>query len=113
MKHVSMSRRKFEQLVERALISLPEEFSRYLENVAIMVEEEPPRGMEEDTMGLYEGVPLTERGYADPVIPDRIVLYQKSIERACRTSEDVEREVRETVLHEVGHFFGLDEPDLH
>ena len=108
----SLSRRRFERLVRRALATLPEEFQSRLENVAVVIEDEPPEHMP-DTMGLYEGVPLTERSSPeDMILPDRITLFKGPIERACRTQEDIEAEVRLTVLHEVGHFFGLEEAQL-
>lgn len=105
------SRQRFERLVIRALAAIPEEFRLRLENVAVVIEDEPPSDMP-DTMGLYEGVPLVERSLADMTLPDRITLFRGPIERACRTEEELEAEVRATVLHEVGHFFGLEEAQL-
>jgi predicted Zn-dependent protease with MMP-like domain len=107
----SLSRRRFERLVWRVLATLPEEFLSRLENVAVGIEDEPPEDMA-DTMGLYEGVPLTERSLEDAILPDRITLFKGPIERSCCTQEDIEAEVRLTVLHEVGHFFGLEEAQL-
>ena len=98
-------------LVEKALTALPDEFQRYLENVAVVVEDEPPADVP-DVMGLYEGVPLVERSMNDTILPDRITLYKGPIQRACRTYDEIELEVGITVLHEVGHFFGLDEWQL-
>ena len=95
----------------KALASLPEEFQSRLENVVVLVEDEPPKDMP-DTLGLYEGVPLTERTLDDTSLPDRITLFKVPIERACRTEDEIEGEVRLTVLHEVGHFFGLEEEQL-
>lgn len=79
--------------------------------MAIIVEDEPPEDMPE-AMGLYEGVPLTERSLQDAALPDRIILFRGPIERGCRTKEELEAEVKLTVLHEVGHFFGLEETQL-
>jgi len=107
----SLSRQRFERLVWKVLATLPEEFLSRLENVAVVIEDEPPEHMA-DTMGLYEGVPLTERSLEDAILPDRITLFKGPIERACCTQEDIEAEVRLTVLHEVGHFFGLEEAQL-
>lgn len=107
----SLSRQRFERLVRRTLATLPEEFQSRLENVAVVIEEEPPEDMP-DTMALYEGVPLIERSLEDITLPDRITLFKGTIERACRTEEEIEAEVRLTVLHEVGHFFGLEEAQL-
>lgn len=102
---------EFERLVEKALISLPEEFQDYLENVAIVIEDEPPDDMP-DLMGLYEGVPLIERSVDDVILPDCITLFKRPIESACRSRAEIEAEIRATVLHEIGHFFGLTEEDL-
>ncbi len=107
----SLSRQRFERLVRRALAALPEEFRSRLENVAVLIEDEPPKDMP-DTLGLYEGVPLTERSLDGITLPDRITLFKRPIERACRTEEEIETEVRLTVLHEVGHFFGLEEAQM-
>ena len=106
-----LSRRGFERLVERALAALPEEFRSFLENVAVVVEDEPPDDMP-DVMGLYEGIPLVERSLDDILMPDRITIYRGTIERACRTQSEIEVEVGTTVLHEIGHLFGLDEKQL-
>ena len=106
-----LSHRKFECLVEKVLASLPEEFQNRLENVVVLIEDEPPKDMP-DTLGLYEGVPLIERTLDDTSLPDRITLFKGPIERACHTMEEIEDEVRTTVLHEVGHFFGLEEEQL-
>ena len=97
--------------MRRALAALPEEFQSRLENVVVLIEDEPPEDMP-GTLGLYEGVPLTERTLDDMNLPDRITLFKRPIERACCTEEQIEAEVRLTVLHEVGHFFGLEEEQL-
>ncbi|MBI4185962.1 MAG: metallopeptidase family protein [Chloroflexi bacterium] len=110
-KSISLSRRRFECLVRKALATLPEEFQNRLENVAVVIEDEPPGHMP-DIMGLYEGVPAIERTSGGADLPDLITLYQVPIECVCRTEEDIEAEVRLTVLHEVGHYFGLDEAQL-
>ena len=90
---------------------MPEEFQGRLENVVVVIEQEPPEDMP-DTMGLYEGIPLIDRSARDIALPDRITLFRGPIERACRTEEELEAEIRCTVLHEVGHFFGLEEEQL-
>ena len=107
----SLSHQRFERLVEKALATLPEEFQRYLENAAVVIENDPPDDMP-DVMGVYEGVPLVERSMDDTILPDCITLYKGPIERACRTHAEIEAEVGITVLHEIGHFFGLDEGQL-
>ena len=106
-----LSHKEFENLVAKALASIPEEFRDFLENVAVMIEDEPSEDMS-DVMGLYEGVPLLERSIDDSLLPDCITLYKGPIERTCRTPTEIEAEVRLTVLHEVGHFFGLGESQL-
>ena len=108
---IRLSRRRFERLVAKALEGLPEEFQSRLENVVVLIEDEPPKDMPA-TLGLYEGVPLTERTSDGISLPDRITLFKGPIERACCTKEQIEGEVRLTVLHEVGHFFGLEEEQL-
>jgi predicted Zn-dependent protease with MMP-like domain len=101
---------RFEEMVASALDGLPEEFGRLMENVAVTVEHRPgPPGL----LGLYQGVPLTSRttNYAG-VLPDRITIYRLAICAICRTEQDVAEEVRRTVIHEVGHYFGIGDERL-
>ncbi len=109
-----MDRKRFEKLVEQALARLPEVFRRKLENVAIIVEDSPPPEPERDglLLGLFHGVPLTEKSVFQPTPPDRIFLYQQNVEAACSTDEEIRREIRATLLHELGHYFGLSEDEL-
>ncbi|MFH1650718.1 MAG: metallopeptidase family protein [Chloroflexota bacterium] len=93
------------------MAAIPEEFQRFLENVVVVIEDEPPDDMS-DTMGLYEGVPLIERSQDSIGLPDSITLFKGPIERACHNHDEIEAEVRLTVLHEIGHFFGLEESQL-
>jgi len=111
VRRINLSHSRFERLVARALSRLPEEFKSRLDNVAVLIEDEPPEDMP-DTLGLYEGVPLIARSVDDVLLPDQITVFKGPIERACSTEKEVEDEVRLTVLHEVGHFFGLDESQL-
>ncbi|MFC1954785.1 metallopeptidase family protein, partial [Chloroflexota bacterium] len=97
------SRLEFERFVENALSNLPGEFQTYLDNVAIVVEDKPPKGMA-DVMGVYEGIPLIDRSIDDALLPDTITLYKGHIERVCSTPSDFENEIRKTILHEIGHF---------
>lgn len=113
-----MDRKRFETLVEEAVDSLPRSFRERIENVAIMVEERPPRRRSSRTssgtlLGLYHGVPLKDRGsYYGNIPPDVIVIYQEPIERLSASEEEIREHVREVVLHEVGHYFGLSEKEL-
>ncbi len=104
---------EFDDLVSDALDALPEEIARVMDNVAIFVEPEAPDG--EDLLGLYEGIPLTERtsSYAGAVLPDRISIYRANILAVCDSADDVRHEVRITVVHEIAHHFGIDDARLH
>ena len=109
-------REAFIRLVEEAVESIPEEFRDRLANVDFVVEE-TPRGDEvpggELLLGLYQGVPLTERGAGYfGVLPDRIVLFRRPIEARARSDADLAELVREVVLHEVAHYFGIDDDRL-
>ncbi|MFC1899910.1 metallopeptidase family protein [Chloroflexota bacterium] len=106
-----LSNEEFERLVEKVLTTLPEEFRGFLENVVVKIENEPLDDTQ-DVMGLYEGVPLVDRSIDGTILPDCITLYKGPIKRACRTRAEMEVEVRDTVLHEIGHFFGLEESQL-
>ncbi len=108
-----MGRERFEELVGEALDRIPVELTRLMDNVVIFVEDEPPAGSPE-LLGLYEGTPLTERGewYAG-VLPDRITIYRNPALRMCRSEDEVVREVGVTVVHEIGHHFGIEEERLH
>ena len=100
----------FEEHVQKALDSLPPELARRVENVAIVVEDEHPH--DPDLFGLYEGVPLTERGDSAGRLPDTITIYRRPLEESFPEPEELEREIRATVLHELGHLFGIDEQRL-
>jgi predicted Zn-dependent protease with MMP-like domain len=103
---------EFERLVEEALDSIPPELGAVMSNVVVLVADEAPPG--EDLLGLYEGIPLTERdGWYAGVLPDTITIYRLPILRICATREDVVDEVRTTVIHEVAHHFGIDDDALH
>jgi predicted Zn-dependent protease with MMP-like domain len=108
---ISVTDEQFEDLVGQALDSIPEALAREMRNVAVFVE---PTSPQPGLLGLYEGIPLTDRGdwYAG-VLPDRITIYRDEILRICDTYADVVREVRVTVVHEVGHHFGIDDERLH
>jgi predicted Zn-dependent protease with MMP-like domain len=110
---VEMSREHFEELVGEALDEVPAELLKVMDNVVIVVEDEPPDGTD-DLLGLYEGTALTDRGwdYAG-VLPDRITIYRGPTLRVCDTEDDVVDEVAVTVVHEIAHHFGIDEARLH
>ena len=104
---------RFEELVSDALDQVPAELTALMDNVAVFVEDEPPEG-ERDLLGVYEGVPLTERSWMyGGVLPDRIVIYRGPTLRLCRTADQVVAEVRITVVHEIAHHFGIDDRRLH
>ena len=115
-----MERKAFEALVQRAIHELPVEFRQKLENVAVIVEDEPSKELLErmeissqDTLlGLYEGVPLTERGFEAPLYPDTIWIFHKPIEEECESEDELLDEVQITIVHEIAHFFGLDDDYL-
>jgi predicted Zn-dependent protease with MMP-like domain len=114
-----MDRREFERIVEEALGGLPEPFASRLDNIAIVVESEPDpeelddAGLPEDEelFGLYVGVPLTDRFDYHMVLPDRILIFQGPHERHF-TPEELPAEIRKTVIHEIAHFFGIDDDRL-
>lgn len=115
-----MKRARFEELVDAAIAGLPEQFRQKLENVAVIVEDRPSRELRaameippEDTLfGLYEGTPLTERGFGAPLHPDRIWIFQEPIEQECASEAEVKEEIQTTIMHEVAHFFGFDDEEL-
>ena len=114
-----MDRAEFEDAVRDALDELPEEFARYLDNVQVVVEDEPSPaqlrslGMNprRDTLfGLYQGVPLHQRGGTfGGALPDKISIFYRPLVRAFVSPDGIRRQVRRTVIHEIAHFFGLDE----
>lgn len=116
-----MTRERFRRLVAEAEGTIPEEFRQHLRNIAIVVEDEPsPELLDEmeidppdSLFGLYQGVPLTERRWDyGNALPDRISIFQFPIEDACETDEEIVTEIGETLIHEVGHFFGMSEDEL-
>lgn len=115
-----MRSEQFLKLVENALDGLPPEIKDALNNIDVVVEDWADRRLldemglhsRSELLGLYQGVPLTEREGGGPMLPDRIVLYQRAIEAVCDTEQDVVEQVRLTVLHEVGHYLGMSEDHL-
>ena len=115
-----MNRPQFERLVRQAMLELPDQLRAHLDNVDVVVEDNPTREQlvgtrldeSEYLLGLYEGVPLTERDDYGFVLPDKITLFQRSIEAVCSSEDEVLREVRDTVVHEVAHHFGIGDDRL-
>ena len=111
---------KFQKLVGEALDSLPSEFAKRLSNVAVIVEDFPTQsqlrklGLPSWSLlfGLYEGVPQTKRGNYSAVLPDKITIFKNSILRVSRNEEEIKAQVRATVIHEIGHHFGLSDKEL-
>jgi predicted Zn-dependent protease with MMP-like domain len=113
-----MKREHFVKVVENALDSLPQEFRSRIRNVAVLVEDMPPNQPQSGQqkrllLGLFHGVPTTKKSIFDlPMGPDHIVLYQKNIEAVCSSEAEVREQIRLTVIHELGHYFGMDENQL-
>jgi len=124
-----MEREKFVKLVEEALDALPTRFRKRIHNVAVLVENVPPERLSHGgsrnagiadaddanslLLGVFEGVPTTQKSVFDvPSGPDRIVLYQKNIEAVCCNEDEIRQEIRLTVIHELGHYFGMSEAQL-
>lgn len=110
----SVSREDFEDLVTEALDEIPEGLLDLLDNVVILVEDEPEED-DDELLGLYVGTPLTERGtgWGEVQLPDRIMIYRGPILRYCEDVDEVSREVKITVVHEIAHHFGIDDDRLH
>ena len=114
-----LTRQEFESLVEEALAGLPPQFAELLENVAVVVEEEPSdedlEVLEDDgeLLGIYRGVALTHRTHDMlPMLPDQIAIFRGPILRIARSRREAIHEVRDTVIHELGHYFGLHDDDM-
>ena len=117
----AMTRRDFTRLVTEVLDSLPEEFASRVANVEIVVADAPSRAQLRDAgldprtetlMGLYEGVPLADRGNDYSALPDRISIFYRPIVDACRSRAAIRDEIRTTLLHEIAHVFGIEDEDL-
>lgn len=100
----------FEQAIQDALDELPDWTHPYLENVAVLAAEEDPD--DPDVLGLYMGVPETERGHEEPIDPPRILIFRKPLVAMCRDADELREEIRITVIHEVAHHFGIDDARL-
>ena len=116
-----MDRRAFEQLVAEALATIPRRFRNAMRNIAIVVEDEPSEELLDEMeieppdtlLGLYQGTPLTERTSAyGNVLPDRVLIFQGPHERAADDEDDLIVAIGETLIHEIGHYFGLSEEEI-
>ncbi|MDH3254949.1 MAG: metallopeptidase family protein [Acidobacteriota bacterium] len=116
-----VSAAEFDDLVARALDQLPEEFSEILENIVVVVEDSPSTedllgvGLDpacDDLLGLYQGVPQVDRDTFYSSLPDRVVLYREPILSLCTSRRQAVREIRDTLIHELGHHFGLDDEEM-
>jgi predicted Zn-dependent protease with MMP-like domain len=106
---ITLSRERFEELVADAIDTLPPDLGRAMDNVFVTVEDQAPGG---GLYGLYQGIPLTKRGSYAGAMPDRITIYQDTICAHCRTEAEVVAQVHKTVIHEIGHHFGISDPRL-
>ena len=116
-----MKKEKFEKLVEEALVDLPKEFKKLIKNLVVIVENEahPEAYRQTGThpfsriLGTYHGIPFKHRGpYYGNYPPDVIAIYQKPIEEICFTEEEIKKEVRKVVIHEIGHYFGFSDNEM-
>jgi predicted Zn-dependent protease with MMP-like domain len=117
-----MTRQKFEEVAQRVFDELPPLFGERVDNVSIVVEDFPDDDLcremrlgREELLGLYQGIPLTERGTwygMTPTMPDRILLFQSNIETECESDEELEDRIQEVLLHEIGHYFGMSEAQI-
>jgi predicted Zn-dependent protease with MMP-like domain len=117
----AMRKDRFEALVNTALEDLPQNFKALLDNITVMVEDYPSKDTLDKLnrgggllLGVYHGVPFKHRGpHYGNIPPDIIVIYQKPIEMICRSEDEIREKVREVVVHEVGHYFGLSDKEMH
>jgi predicted Zn-dependent protease with MMP-like domain len=116
-----MKKERFEKLAEEALRQVPQKFKKYIVNLAVIVEDRPSRDVYAKTgaspftsiLGVYHGVPFKYRGpYYGNIPPDVITIYQKPIEDLCTSDQDIKQKIKEVILHEIGHYFGLTEKQL-
>jgi predicted Zn-dependent protease with MMP-like domain len=117
-----MTSERFEQIAQEVMERLPAQFSDRIDNVRIVVEEYPSdetmhqmHASKTSLLGLYQGIPLTHRNTwygTSPTMPDTIFLYQRNIESLCKTEEEVEAKIYEVLLHEIGHYFGMNETEI-
>lgn len=117
-----LTRAEFEDAVAEALDSLPKRFADLVNNVSVTIQDEPAgrdrlevgseAGVVHELLGIYRGVALTERAHDPPLLPDEIVIFRGPISRVARSRHEVVRQVQETVIHELGHYFGLSDDEM-
>jgi predicted Zn-dependent protease with MMP-like domain len=115
-----MESEKFEKLVDEGIRAIPERFRKKMDNVEIVIEEEPTPLQSQKlkgkkgwaVFGLYEGIPKTKRWHYGQVLPDKITIFKKAIESATRSEEEIKEIVKNTVWHEIAHYFGMDEKEV-
>ena len=105
-----MSDEAFEQFIRATIQSLPQQFLSQLDNVEIVIEEKPP---DPHLLGLYHGIPKTRRGIGYFALPDKITIYKEPLLQISRNEEEAKAHIRDTVLHEIGHHFGLSDEELY
>ncbi|CAN5472184.1 metallopeptidase family protein [soil metagenome] len=110
---IELDRPAFEALVDRALDTIPDAIAALVHNVVVLIEDEPPEDEPADTLGLYDGVALTERTWMPAVdLPDRILIFRNPLLDFCDSEQQLADEVRITVVHEIAHHFGMDHDTL-
>ena len=110
---VEISEDRFAELVEQAFAAVPDQLAALLDNVVLFIEDDPPAD-DPDLLGVYDGIPLTERDSSyGGALPDRIVVFRNPTLDICETEADVVEEVNITVVHEIAHHFGIDDNRLH
>jgi len=115
-----MEKEKFEAIVLNTLKNLPDKFKDKIKNLSIVIEEKDIRPVLKDkksvrtkyTLGLYQGLPATKRAGKISILPDKITIYKKSLEEISRSDKELEKNIKKVILHELGHYFGLDEKKL-
>lgn len=115
-----MRKREFEELVRKAVSEIPADFLQIMHNVDVQVRRQPTKRQlkgaildpGEILLGLYEGVPVTDRSDYNMILPDVITVFQLPIEQICNTPQEIQLQVRETVIHEVAHYFGITDVEL-
>jgi len=115
-----MNNQEFEEIVKEGIDAIPKRFLEKLSNVDICIEEKPQpyqldkvkKGRNSLVLGLYEGIPQINRGSYGQVLPDKITIFKKSIEKVAKSREEIKRTVRDTVWHEIAHHFGMNEAEV-